>query len=745
MFIITKEAAELFKEGALQSVRIKVDPLVGESFELTQADIVSNGFRLNRASITGDCIELGSVIAAELMLNLNNSESKFDSVCFEGASLFVRVGVHKPGTENELYFVPFGYFTVDDAPKSLSSIPVVALDRMMRFDKKAENIVFPIKVKDLVQKACDDCNVPLGTDLTDLPNSDYVIDKAPQSDNLLYRQLLSWCAQIMGTCAFINSDGKLILKWYTPTDVEITASDRFSSSLDENAITITGIEFSDEENVYLSGTEDYAIDITGNQLIQSNPQGVVDNLFSAIGGFSYVPFSAVVKSHPQLMPLDMITFVVPGKTEEDEDVRHNVIITDWTFTLNRNTSLLGQGKTSTKKGYASSNPFTSAQSAIIEKNKEKQEKELSRSQQAMTNLGETISNAFGLYATEEKQEDGSTVYYYHNKESIDESTYIFTKNAEGFAFVKSEDGTPCWNNGNPIWQYGVTNDGNAILNYLVLNKLSAQHIDVNSLFAENITAKNEIKSEAMTEDLPKLFINMDKGTIELSYKKDGKIIRTFINEGAITLNNLSSTDGTTSLNLTALTAFGLYTGLISCSEFVGKTFELSDGNTVAVAYGGTGATTAADARKNLGAAEDAKAVQQGGKAYKAPHKIHLDWDDSSLQLQVDETSLGAVAMRGDIVDEIVTTRNTVCSGVTIEPGKNHSVNFTVDKAGYKPLGIVGYNTDGDWATFASIPELYLSSQSTTGSAIVKAIIRNTEASHNVTSFKLEVCILWVKA
>lgn len=142
-----------------------------------------------------------------------------------------------------------------------------------------------------------------------------------------------------------------------------------------------------------------------------------------------------------------------------------------------------------------------------------------------------------------------------------------------------------------------------------------------------------------------------------------------------------------------------------------------------------------------------KAVQQGGKAYKAPHKIHLDWDDSNLQLQVDDTSLGAVAMRGEVTmrGDIVTTRDTIFSGVTIEPGKNYSVNYTVEKAGYKPLGIVGYNTDGNWATFASIPELYLSSQSKTGSAIVKANIRNIEASHNITSFTLEVCILWVKA
>ena len=109
---INSEALALFKAHAKQTVKISVTPKSGNSFVLTEADILTNGFKLNRSSVSGGTVELGSVIASELDLTLENYNERFQGTAFEGAKLFVSTCVTDGLTE---YPVDFGYFTVDRA------------------------------------------------------------------------------------------------------------------------------------------------------------------------------------------------------------------------------------------------------------------------------------------------------------------------------------------------------------------------------------------------------------------------------------------------------------------------------------------------------------------------------------------------------------------------------------------------------------------------------------------------------
>ena len=101
---------------------------------------------------------------------------------------------------------------------------------------------FPITVADLFARICDICNVISDTDISLLPNYDYVIQSAPATEDLTYRQLLSWIAEITGSCGFIDWNGRLILKWYSSTDTVLDLTNRFVSDLEENAIEITGVQ-----------------------------------------------------------------------------------------------------------------------------------------------------------------------------------------------------------------------------------------------------------------------------------------------------------------------------------------------------------------------------------------------------------------------------------------------------------------------------------------------------------------------
>lgn len=477
---ISNEALRLFKEAYRQVVDIRFNGL-NDTLTLSEEDIVAGGLSINRYSVSGSKIEIGSAVAAELSLVLDNADGKFNEVMFEGAELYVRIGTKKWDArrwENaQFHYIPFGYFTIDEAPRKLEKITLTALDRMVVFDKPVDNtkIVFPLSVADLLDRVCTICQVSLGIDATELTNADYIVNKAPTDDDLTYRQYIAWIAEITGTCAFIDWNGKLVLKWYESTETEITLKDRYSSDLQENAITISGVQVVFGEESHLVGNDSYAFNIESNSLIQHDPLVVAEGLFAKLYGFSYTPFTATIKPMPHLYPLDGISFV------DKLGVAHPTIVTDCTFTLNNSMTIEGKGETAAKNGYATMNPLTARERAILSKVKNEFDSTISSRAQALLELNETICNSIGLRRSIVHTDGEGDIYYYHNNETLEDSSIIYTFKSGGFAWTHD------WNDGEPVWEYGFTQDGNAVYNALSTYKIQTQHLDAGCVTAEKIT------------------------------------------------------------------------------------------------------------------------------------------------------------------------------------------------------------------------------------------------------------------
>lgn len=516
MYSIPQEAQRLFRESYRQVLEIKMTG-TQMTIPITEQDVVSGGMSINRYCLSGNRIEVGSAIAAELTLKLDNVDGRFDDVAFEGAELFVRVGVKKWDArrwENaNLYYVPMGYFTVDEVPRKLASITLTALDRMVLFDKSVDGslLAFPTTVDALLSRICDICNVPLGINVGELLNHGYEIAAMPEEDDLTYRQLLAWIAEITGTCAYIDWDGRLVLGWAEAVDVAIEAGDRFASDLQENSITISGVQVVDGDTIYLAGDDGYAINIESNGLIQADHMAIAESLYGVLGGFSYIPFTATVKPMPQLYPLDVISFV------DKDGVARQTMVTDVTFTLNTSMELQGKGETATRNGYASANPLTKRESAIINAIKNGQNDTLNARIQSAIAFNELISNALGLYVTPVSRGNGSTIYYMHDQPNLEESNTIFTMSAGGIAWTVGG-----WNDGEPVWSYGATAAGDALF-----RMLSAEGINVSKVgedYSIEITPKafsiyyrnmlvTEIEADEMT--IPK--------TVFTDYAQCGRI------------------------------------------------------------------------------------------------------------------------------------------------------------------------------------------------------------------------------
>lgn len=490
MYKVSAEELNLFRKCYRQTILIKVFGIDGLT-ELTEADILENGLTVDRYCFSSGKLEIGSAVASELSVKLDNHLGKFDTVDFDGAVFSVSVGIKKWDAKQwenaALYHIPLGIFTVDDITKDESSITLNALDNMVKFDKPFDSdITFPTTVGDLLQKACTACGVLPQT--TDFPNASYRVIECPEGDDLTWRQIVQWIAEIAGTNAWVDWNGHLRLTWFEDTDIEITSFDRYSSETEEYSVTVTGVQIVDTNDAKsLAGYTGCVLNIEGNKLIQQEAGALAQRIYGIVEGFRYLPYSCTTRAFPFLFPMDTLVYV------DKKGVRHKTIVSAVTYTVNGTMSLAGEGIGKTENERSPASGTTKQEKLIIEKVKQSLEKDSAGKYSTLVNLNQTIGGAFGLYQTEAER-DGVKSLYFHDKPTLEDSTIIYTFNSGGFAW------TDAWQKGSPIWKYGFTQGGNAVFHILAAYKIQADYLEAGCVTAEKISTSYKSSVEKAISD-----------------------------------------------------------------------------------------------------------------------------------------------------------------------------------------------------------------------------------------------------
>lgn len=497
MYPITTAGLAALREDVVQSVNILCTPTKGTAFNITDKDIIG-AVTVDWSSVTGSKLDLGSACMSELSFTLENTDSAFDDKVFEGAQLYVTTSF-PTGSATET--VPIGYYTVDSPPRKLRSIKITAYDRMAKFNRAYDTeLAYPATLYQIVADACTKCGVSQKLPTNTLHRG-VSIPKRPKADNLTYRQVLVWAAELMGVSLYIDYDGKLTGGWYATNakHTVIKASDRFTSGntdFAENNIVFSGVRIigNDENKTeYLAGTKDYAFNIEGNLLAQSdmNLSTLATELKTARCSLTYTPMSCTTHSFPHLRPLDVMNFETAQGTKK-------VVLTNVKWqSQNRCTKLAGKGETATQSGYATMGAFTPKQQAVLEQTRAQQQASISDMEQATLALNETIANSMGLYVTRKADSSGAVITYYHDKPTLEGSNTIYCRNAGGYAWTNNG-----WNNGSPNWEYGVSKDGDAVIRSIAANKISASYITTDILssptgkFSFNLDTGKIIASDA---------------------------------------------------------------------------------------------------------------------------------------------------------------------------------------------------------------------------------------------------------
>lgn len=420
MYPISNAVKALFEAEQRQVLRITGTDKNGTAINITDADVVIDSFNIDRFSCIGNKLEIGTATSAQMTVKLDNYDGRFNGIVFEGTELFVEIGIADWTQSNPtINWIPCGYFTPDEQPRSLKIITIHALDRMMRFDATmptltpwvtqsgdvmtdsqgniiyfVSNVQFPVTVQNLVKRVALLCGVPFTQSLSNLPNYSYTLSALPTlQQEITFRNIIQWCAGIMGANAWIDWTGSLRFSWYgATTGYTSTTANRFSSDLNEDNITITGVQYTNTQNVTIvSGTADYTIDLTGNYLAAVGISTILPNIRNKVNGFTYRPFTASVINAPYLWPMDIITFNKDG-------TNYTSAVTNVNFGINGATALESKGETAQTNSGTAPSGVTKEQGFLIEQAAEAtREIEESMNQEGIFNLLTNNGEVQGLF------------------------------------------------------------------------------------------------------------------------------------------------------------------------------------------------------------------------------------------------------------------------------------------------------------------------------------------------------------
>lgn len=469
MYPVSSAVEQLYAAEQRQVLRITGTDKNGAAISITDADIMLNGFSIDRYSCTGKRLQVGTAVSSEMSLKLNNSDGKYNSIVFENAELYAEIGIADWSLANPgIYWMPCGYFTPDEQPRTRDFITLSALDRMMRFDITpfdVADLTFPTTVAALVAQVAGICNVPFTQNISSLPNASFTIQAIPAtSQEITYRNIIQWCAGLMATNAFIDWNGELQFKWYTfPSRVYVsTPALRYSSDHDEDNITITGITYKDSEDVvHVAGTNTYPIDMSDNLLVAANIDTAIQAVSLRLRNFTYRPFEAQTVNAPFLWPMDMIRFTPTGST-----TGINTIVTNVNFGINGKMALAAKGETTKAASYQSPSGFTSAQQQQIERLQQLSHEAIETAvDNATTQItGATDSHVRFIYDSS----GGLQEIVIMDTDDIATATKVWRWNSGGLGFSSNGYAGP--------YETAITQDGQIVANFITAGVLNANLI-----------------------------------------------------------------------------------------------------------------------------------------------------------------------------------------------------------------------------------------------------------------------------
>ncbi|WP_418419649.1 hypothetical protein [Blautia sp.] len=475
-----KENAEVtFSDGTVLHLEEK-------DFSITNNSVVD--------SADANAVPIGAAICRNIQMELLNEGDHLEKYDFYGARIRLYLTFELLNTIEK---IEFGTFTVT-APECYGTTVVVnASDDMYKANVAySTDLLFPATAGAVLRDACSRCSILMGT--TSFLHDDFQIQTKPSGD-YTFRQVIGYLAMIACGNARINRSGKLEILTY---DLDFTRechnlTEWKSLTMDTSDIIITGIQTTrkakkteeeketEVEETVRAGSEGYMLTVS-NPLISGNEETLVSWIHEKISGVPFRRFTGDYITYP------LVEFMDLAKITDWRGNTYNTFITDIDFVFFGITTL----KNSAESGLRNASKYGSEDTQTNVHLQELIEQERTDRQEAIKKLGDSLNAGGGLYATYEKQPDGSTITYLHDKPTLKESKTVIKITAEAIGVS---------NDGGKNYLYGFVLDGDIIAKILYAHGIDADYINTGAIIVRDAETKEIIFS-----------VDMDTGRVVIS-------------------------------------------------------------------------------------------------------------------------------------------------------------------------------------------------------------------------------------
>ena len=200
-----------------------------------------------------------------------------DTPIYNGQTFTLECGVELE--DGSVEYAPMGVFTAQNVKREVDTIKFVANDNMQKLEKlHTSSLTYPTTSDRIVEEICDLCGIELETPI------DNPITVSEKLQGYTCREMIGFIAGIQGKFACFGRNGRLNLRWYSDSPIEIKTGLIWAFTHSQDTFAVGKIEIAkDTETKFTSGDGI-------NAILHSNPlatQQISDNIFAELNGFSY--------------------------------------------------------------------------------------------------------------------------------------------------------------------------------------------------------------------------------------------------------------------------------------------------------------------------------------------------------------------------------------------------------------------------------------------------------------------------
>ena len=457
----------------------------GTQIEYDESSIIETGISISSSISSSDAFALGNCSAATCTLKIADALAHAND--FYHALIEVK-------NDN----VTKGKYICNSSDTKGGILSLSCYDYMIYASRQITTQISGKTFGAVAASACDGCGLELKDQTWTGADKECTV---PDTSNMTYRELLAYIAQATGNYCKVNEVGAVVFAWFdfalsdvvdggvfddgaqsyqTGADIDggdftyanagtadgggfieqvssHTVLDAFSLEIGTDEISISGVKVKNGDSESLAGQEGYVLSVEDNPFITGKEDEYAQYIAGRCVDMRFRTFTAKIPENEGISVGDALYITDAFNTA------YKSYITSVTHTVYGQMSIACDAASPVRQEMQRSTVATK----ILQKAEQSMTRKITTYDQTAQNMTSLISQGFGLYTTTVTDEVGGVKQYLHDKPTLETSSVIWTRTAQGL--MVSKDGMTSW---------AIDSNGNALFNVLTAHGINADWVRV---------------------------------------------------------------------------------------------------------------------------------------------------------------------------------------------------------------------------------------------------------------------------